>query len=93
MAGRLHVEVWRGTEGAEEEAPDQSDAQQGDTDGDPPERKLDCVVRTRNYSSVNGSVSCDLVLNEPKDIQESPHLIICSMYRLSLTHKSRSYMQ
>ncbi|XP_070705026.1 kinesin-like protein KIF13B [Pempheris klunzingeri] len=45
VAGRLHVEVWRGTEGSEEEGPRQSDTQQNSTDGDPQERKLDCVVK------------------------------------------------
>uniref|UniRef100_UPI0037E87330 kinesin-like protein KIF13B n=1 Tax=Semicossyphus pulcher TaxID=241346 RepID=UPI0037E87330 len=45
VAGRLHVEVWRGTEGSEEEGPRQSDTQQFNTDGDAQERKLDCVVK------------------------------------------------
>ncbi|XP_076612125.1 kinesin-like protein KIF13B [Chaetodon auriga] len=45
VAGRLHVEVWRGTEGSEEDGPGQSDAQQNVTDGEPPERKLHCVVK------------------------------------------------
>lgn len=49
VAGRLHVEVWRGTEGSEEEGPEQCDAQQNVTDGDPQERKLDCVVRTCSF--------------------------------------------
>lgn len=53
VAGRLHVEVWRGTEGSEEEGPGQSDTQQSNTDG---ERKLDCVVRTCKYSFINRSV-------------------------------------
>ncbi|XP_047194050.1 kinesin-like protein KIF13B isoform X6 [Hippoglossus stenolepis] len=46
VAGRLHVELWRGTEGSEEESPDQPDAQENhNTDGDPTERKLNCVVK------------------------------------------------
>ncbi|KAI3364074.1 hypothetical protein L3Q82_010899, partial [Scortum barcoo] len=45
VAGRLHVEVWRGTESSEGEAPGKSDTQQSNTDGDPQERKLDCVVK------------------------------------------------
>ncbi|XP_029281093.1 kinesin-like protein KIF13B isoform X2 [Cottoperca gobio] len=45
VAGRLHVEVWRGTEGSEQEGPGQSDIQQSTTDGDTQERKLDCVVK------------------------------------------------
>ncbi|XP_033504717.2 kinesin-like protein KIF13B isoform X1 [Epinephelus lanceolatus] len=45
VAGRLHVEVWRGTEGSEEEGPGQSDVQQSNTDGDLQERRLDCVVK------------------------------------------------
>ncbi|XP_045916377.1 kinesin-like protein KIF13B isoform X3 [Micropterus dolomieu] len=44
VAGRLHVELWRGTESTEEEGPGQF-TQQSNTDGDPQERKLDCVVK------------------------------------------------
>ncbi|XP_039638629.1 LOW QUALITY PROTEIN: kinesin-like protein KIF13B [Perca fluviatilis] len=51
VAGRLHVEVWRGTEGSEEEGPVQSVRQHSNTDGDPQERKLDCVV---NILQANG---------------------------------------
>ncbi|XP_078130791.1 kinesin-like protein KIF13B isoform X1 [Sander vitreus] len=51
VAGRLHVEVWRGTEGSEEEGPVQSILQHSNTDGDPLERKLDCVV---NILQANG---------------------------------------
>ncbi|XP_077566628.1 kinesin-like protein KIF13B [Stigmatopora nigra] len=40
VAGRLHVEVWRGTESSEEEGP-----QQSEPDGDTQERKLNCVVK------------------------------------------------
>ena len=39
VAGRLHVEVWRGSEGLEE------NTAQDVTDGDTQERKLKCVVR------------------------------------------------
>ncbi|KAA8583439.1 hypothetical protein FQN60_015985, partial [Etheostoma spectabile] len=46
VAGRLHVEVWRGTEGSEE-----SVLQHSNTDGDPQERRLDCVV---NILQANG---------------------------------------
>uniref|UniRef100_A0A8C3AN19 Kinesin family member 13B n=1 Tax=Cyclopterus lumpus TaxID=8103 RepID=A0A8C3AN19_CYCLU len=45
VAGRLHVEVWRGTEGSEDQGPGLAGAQQGNTDGDLQERKLDCVVK------------------------------------------------
>uniref|UniRef100_A0A8C4DBQ6 Kinesin family member 13Bb n=1 Tax=Dicentrarchus labrax TaxID=13489 RepID=A0A8C4DBQ6_DICLA len=45
VVGRLHVELWRGTEGSEEEGPGLFDAQQNITDGDQQERKLDCVVK------------------------------------------------
>ncbi|XP_031733157.1 kinesin-like protein KIF13B isoform X1 [Anarrhichthys ocellatus] len=45
VAGRLHVELWRGTEGSEEKGPGRSDIQLSDTDGDPQERRLDCVVK------------------------------------------------
>uniref|UniRef100_A0A3B4TYT3 Kinesin family member 13B n=1 Tax=Seriola dumerili TaxID=41447 RepID=A0A3B4TYT3_SERDU len=45
VAGRLHVEVWRGTEGSEEGGPGRSDSQLSNTDADPQERKLDCVVK------------------------------------------------
>ncbi|XP_054474023.1 kinesin-like protein KIF13B isoform X2 [Anoplopoma fimbria] len=45
VAGRLHVEVWRGTEGSEEGRPHPSDIQLSNTDGDQQERKLDCVVK------------------------------------------------
>uniref|UniRef100_A0A7N6B5D8 Kinesin family member 13Bb n=1 Tax=Anabas testudineus TaxID=64144 RepID=A0A7N6B5D8_ANATE len=45
VAGRLHVEVWRGTEGSEGERPGKSDIQLNNTDRDPQERKLDCVVK------------------------------------------------
>ncbi|XP_061610629.1 kinesin-like protein KIF13B isoform X2 [Phyllopteryx taeniolatus] len=40
VAGRLHVEVWRGTEDTEEEG-----SQESNTDGDAQERKLNCVVK------------------------------------------------
>uniref|UniRef100_A0A8C9Z6U2 Kinesin family member 13B n=1 Tax=Sander lucioperca TaxID=283035 RepID=A0A8C9Z6U2_SANLU len=50
VAGRLHVEVWRGTEGSEEESPVQSILQHSNTDRDPQERKLDCV----NILQANG---------------------------------------
>lgn len=47
VAGRLQVEVWRGTDDSEEgEGREQSSPQQNVSDGDPQERKLDCVVRT-----------------------------------------------
>lgn len=55
VAGRLHVEVWRGTESSEPDSPGQADTQQNVTDRDPQERKLDCVVRKRQtqlHSSV-----------------------------------------
>ncbi|XP_062267616.1 kinesin-like protein KIF13B isoform X1 [Platichthys flesus] len=46
VAGRLHVDLWRGKEGSEEESPDQPDAQEiHNTDGDQTERKLKCVVK------------------------------------------------
>ncbi|KAM6992605.1 kinesin-like protein KIF13B isoform 2-T2 [Tautogolabrus adspersus] len=45
IAGRLHVEVWRGTEGSEEGGPRRSDAPQSNTDRDSPERRLNCVVK------------------------------------------------
>ncbi|XP_034555937.1 kinesin-like protein KIF13B isoform X2 [Notolabrus celidotus] len=45
VAGRLHVELWRGTQSSEEEAPKQSDTKQSNSDGDLQERKLDCVVK------------------------------------------------
>nr|XP_019947265.1 PREDICTED: kinesin-like protein KIF13B isoform X1 [Paralichthys olivaceus] len=46
VAGRLHVELWRGTEGSEEESPDQPNTQEiHNTNGDPVERKLECVVK------------------------------------------------
>ncbi|XP_077409329.1 kinesin-like protein KIF13B isoform X3 [Vanacampus margaritifer] len=40
VAGRLHVEVWRGTESSEDEG-----SQQTNTDGEAQERKLNCVVK------------------------------------------------
>ncbi|XP_051909018.1 kinesin-like protein KIF13B isoform X1 [Hippocampus zosterae] len=40
VAGRLHVEVWRGTESSEE-----SGSLQSHSDGDAPERQLNCVVK------------------------------------------------
>lgn len=47
VAGRLHVEVWRGTEGSAEEGDSEpSGAQQNAADGEAQERKLECVVRT-----------------------------------------------
>lgn len=45
VAGRLHVEVWRGTESCEEEGGGGPDKQLGSTDGDPHERRLRCVVK------------------------------------------------
>ncbi|XP_042246960.1 kinesin-like protein KIF13B isoform X4 [Thunnus maccoyii] len=45
VAGRLHVELWRGTEGSEEESSGQFDTWQSNADGDLQERKLDCVVK------------------------------------------------
>ncbi|XP_056284263.1 kinesin-like protein KIF13B isoform X2 [Pseudoliparis swirei] len=41
VAGRLHVEVWRGTEGSE----DQQRPGPADADGDQQERRLHCVVK------------------------------------------------
>uniref|UniRef100_A0A668SGI2 Kinesin family member 13Bb n=1 Tax=Oreochromis aureus TaxID=47969 RepID=A0A668SGI2_OREAU len=43
VAGRLHVEVWRGTESLEEEGGGGHDKQLSSTDGD--ERRLCCVVK------------------------------------------------
>ncbi|KAM9798359.1 kinesin-like protein KIF13B [Neosynchiropus ocellatus] len=40
VAGRLHVEVWRGTESSEDES-----SQQLNAEGEAQERKLDCVVK------------------------------------------------
>ncbi|XP_041832708.1 kinesin-like protein KIF13B isoform X2 [Melanotaenia boesemani] len=45
VAGRLHVEVWRGTENSEDEGAGQAGTQLSIMDGDPQERKLDCVVK------------------------------------------------
>ncbi|KAF7664331.1 hypothetical protein LDENG_00180450 [Lucifuga dentata] len=45
VAGRLHVEVWRGTERLEGKSPGESDTQQSNKDGDPEERKLHCMVK------------------------------------------------
>uniref|UniRef100_A0AAQ4RZM9 Kinesin family member 13Bb n=1 Tax=Gasterosteus aculeatus aculeatus TaxID=481459 RepID=A0AAQ4RZM9_GASAC len=45
VAGRLHVEVWRRTDGHEEGGPGASDPQQSDTDGNPEERRLHCAVK------------------------------------------------
>ncbi|XP_068610131.1 kinesin-like protein KIF13B [Brachionichthys hirsutus] len=52
VAGRLHVEVWRGTEGSEEGDPRQTAAQQNVTDRDPQERRLDCVVKILQASGL-----------------------------------------
>ncbi|XP_030576763.1 kinesin-like protein KIF13B isoform X2 [Archocentrus centrarchus] len=43
VAGRLHVEVWRGTENSEEEGG--PDKQLSGTDGEPHERRFNCVVK------------------------------------------------
>uniref|UniRef100_A0A671XFR5 Kinesin family member 13B n=1 Tax=Sparus aurata TaxID=8175 RepID=A0A671XFR5_SPAAU len=51
VAGRLHVEVWRGTDGSQVDASGPSDAQQNVADREPQERKLDCVV---NILQANG---------------------------------------
>lgn len=53
VAGRLHVEVWRGTDGSQVDASGPSDAQQNVADREPQERKLDCVVRTRKSRFVH----------------------------------------
>ncbi|XP_041661644.1 kinesin-like protein KIF13B isoform X2 [Cheilinus undulatus] len=45
VAGRLHVEVWRGTEGSEDDGLGQSFNQQNNTDRDSQERKLNCVIK------------------------------------------------
>uniref|UniRef100_A0A7N8YAW3 Kinesin-like protein KIF13B n=1 Tax=Mastacembelus armatus TaxID=205130 RepID=A0A7N8YAW3_9TELE len=45
VAGRLHVEMWRGTESSQEEGPAQLDPQLSSTDRHSQERKLDCVVK------------------------------------------------
>uniref|UniRef100_A0A671XMH1 Kinesin family member 13B n=1 Tax=Sparus aurata TaxID=8175 RepID=A0A671XMH1_SPAAU len=50
VAGRLHVEVWRGTDGSQVDASGPSDAQQNVADREPQERKLDCV----NILQANG---------------------------------------
>ncbi|XP_036942689.1 kinesin-like protein KIF13B isoform X5 [Acanthopagrus latus] len=51
VAGRLHVEVWRGTDVSQQDASGPSDAQQNVADREPQERKLDCVV---NILQANG---------------------------------------
>uniref|UniRef100_A0A8C6LQP3 Kinesin family member 13B n=1 Tax=Nothobranchius furzeri TaxID=105023 RepID=A0A8C6LQP3_NOTFU len=45
VAGRLHVEVWRGTETSEFESTGHLDTELVDTGGENQERKLDCVVK------------------------------------------------
>ncbi|XP_028252775.1 kinesin-like protein KIF13B isoform X2 [Parambassis ranga] len=45
VAGRLHVEVWRGTESSDGEGVAKPDTHLSSTDGDAQERKLDCVVK------------------------------------------------
>ncbi|XP_061563066.1 LOW QUALITY PROTEIN: kinesin-like protein KIF13B [Cololabis saira] len=45
VAGRLHVELWRGTESSEDDASGRPDAQLSSTDEDAQEKKLDCVVK------------------------------------------------
>ncbi|XP_062415468.1 kinesin-like protein KIF13B isoform X2 [Pungitius pungitius] len=52
VAGRLHVEVWRRTEGHEEGGPGGSDTQQSYADGNPQERRLDCVVKILRASGL-----------------------------------------
>uniref|UniRef100_A0A3Q3KCD8 Kinesin family member 13Bb n=1 Tax=Monopterus albus TaxID=43700 RepID=A0A3Q3KCD8_MONAL len=52
VAGRLHVEVWRGTEGSQEEGPGQSNSQLSNTNKDQQERKLDCVVKILQATSL-----------------------------------------
>lgn len=46
VSGRLHVEVWRGTEGSGEGDAELSSTEQNTANGEPQERKLECVVRT-----------------------------------------------
>ncbi|XP_037542008.1 kinesin-like protein KIF13B [Nematolebias whitei] len=43
VAGRLHVEVWRGSESSEYEGVGHCDTQLMDTEGESSERRLDCV--------------------------------------------------
>ncbi|KAM4521973.1 kinesin-like protein KIF13B isoform 3-T3 [Odontesthes bonariensis] len=45
VAGRLHVEVWRGTESSEDESAEQPGTQLSNTEGAPQERNLDCVIK------------------------------------------------
>ncbi|XP_017287903.1 kinesin-like protein KIF13B isoform X2 [Kryptolebias marmoratus] len=45
VAGRLHVEVWRGTESSEYKGVGRPDTQLIDTNGESQERRLDCVVK------------------------------------------------
>lgn len=45
VAGRLHVEVRRGTESSEDNSTGLSDTQLSETNGELQERKLDCVVK------------------------------------------------
>ncbi|KAM6915006.1 kinesin-like protein KIF13B [Xenentodon cancila] len=45
VAGRLHVELWRGTESSEDDGSGRLDNQPSSTDEDPQEKKLDCVVK------------------------------------------------
>ncbi|XP_068433818.1 kinesin-like protein KIF13B isoform X2 [Clinocottus analis] len=51
-AGRLHVEVWRGSEGPEDRGSGPADAQHCNTDADLQERKLDCVVKILHASGL-----------------------------------------
>ncbi|XP_075893594.1 kinesin-like protein KIF13B isoform X4 [Nelusetta ayraudi] len=53
VAGRLHVEVWRGTEGSAEEGESEPiGAQQNAADGEAQERKLECVVKILQASGL-----------------------------------------
>ncbi len=88
VAGRLHVQVWRGTEGSEEDCSGQSDPQRDVTHTDQQERKLDCVVRTCKCSFIH----LFMVWFSYK-WAESKNCIVRTTHLLSLTYEPGSDMQ
>ncbi|KAM9339439.1 kinesin-like protein KIF13B [Symphorus nematophorus] len=89
VAGRLHVEVWRGTEGSEEDGSGQSDAQHTITDGDPQERKLECVVKILHANGLPRHLSNFVFCQYHFWGQEEPVFIAPEMAASSSSSTSR----
>ncbi|KAM3603413.1 uncharacterized protein V6R79_021811 [Siganus canaliculatus] len=89
VAGRLHVELWRGTEGSEEDRRGRSDTQLHLADGDHQERKLSCVVKILHASGLPRHLSNFVFCQYHFWGQEEPVFIAPDMAPTSSSSTSR----